>query len=260
MFKLHIPRIAFLLVGAVTPVAAVTISQFNITLTEDFNTLVSTGTSSVLPAGWSVFETGSAANSTYTAGTGSSATGDTYSFGATGSSDRALGMLLTSSLVSTIGTVVTNTTGGAITSLAISYTGEQWRLGSANRTDQLTFGWSADATGLGNGTWTGVNQLDFIAPNSGPTTGALDGNAIANRTTLSFAITGLNLANGSSLWLRWQDFNASGSDDGMAINDFSISAPTTVAQNTPDGLPLAAAMALFGLLALAGHLKKLSWP
>ncbi len=259
MIKLHTPRIALLLVAAVTPAAAVTISQFNVTLTEDFNTLVSTGTSSVLPAGWSVLETGSAANSTYTAGTGSSATGDTYSFGAAGNPDRALGMLLTSSLVSTIGTVVTNTTGGAITSLTISYTGEQWRLGSANRTDQLTFGLSTDATGLGNGAWTGVNQLDFTAPNTGPTTGALDGNLAANRTVVSFTLTGLNIANGASLWLRWQDFNATSSDDGLAIDDFSISAPAAVPQNTPDGLPLAVVVALFGALAFAGSFKKLSW-
>lgn len=252
MFPVRIPQIALLLVAAAAPVAAVTINQFNLTLTEDFNTLASTGTSSTLPAGWSLLETGSSANTTYTAGTGSSATGDTYSFGAAASSDRALGALQSGSLIATIGTVVTNTTGGTITSLTISYTGEQWRLGTAGRTDQLDFGFSTDATGLGNGTWTEVNSLDFVTPNTAAATGALDGNAAANRTAITFTLTGLNLANGASLWLRWVDFNASGSDDGLAIDDFSISAPGAAPQNAPDGLSLVGATTLLGALLLAG--------
>lgn len=252
MFPVRIPQIALLLVAAAAPVAAVTINQFNLTLTEDFNTLASTGTSSTLPAGWSLLETGSSANTTYTAGTGSSATGDTYSFGAAASSDRALGALQSGSLIATIGTVVTNTTGGTITSLTISYTGEQWRLGTAGRTDQLDFGFSTDATGLGNGTWTEVNSLDFVTPNTAAATGALDGNAAANRTAITFTLTGLNLANGASLWLRWVDFNASGSDDGLAIDDFSISAPGAALQNAPDGLSLVGATTLLGALLLAG--------
>lgn len=252
MFPVRIPQIALLLVAAAAPVAAVTINQFNLTLTEDFNTLASTGTSSTLPAGWSLLETGSSANTTYTAGTGSSTTGDTYSFGAAASSDRALGALQSGSLIATIGTVVTNTTGGTITSLTISYTGEQWRLGTAGRTDQLDFGFSTDATGLGNGTWTEVNSLDFVTPNTAAATGALDGNAAANRTAITFTLTGLNLANGASLWLRWVDFNASGSDDGLAIDDFSISAPGAAPQNAPDGLSLVGATTLLGALLLAG--------
>ncbi len=256
MFPVRIPQIALLLVAAAAPVAAVTINQFNLTLTEDFNTLASTGTSSTLPTGWSLLETGSAANTTYTAGTagtGSSTTGDTYSFGAAASSDRALGTLQSGALIATIGTVVTNTTGGTITSLTISYTGEQWRLGAQGRTDHLDFQFSMDATGIGpSGTWTDANQLDFVAPNTTATVGALDGNAAANRTVITFTLTGLNLSNGTSLWLRWNDFNATGSDDGLAIDDFSISAPGAVPQNAPDGLSLVGATTLLGALLLAG--------
>ena len=253
MFPVRIPPIALLFVAAAAPVAAVTINQFNLTLTEDFNTLASTGTSSTLPAGWALLETGSSANTTYTAGTGSSTTGDTYSFGAAASSDRALGALQSGSLIATIGTVVTNTTGGTITSLTISYTGEQWRLGAQGRTDHLDFQFSMDATGIGpSGTWTDANQLDFVAPNTTATVGALDGNAAANRTVITFTLTGLNLGNGASLWLRWNDFNATGSDDGLAIDDFSIFAPGAAPQNAPDGLSLAAATTLLGTLLLAG--------
>jgi len=49
--------------------------------TQDFNTLAASGTSGTLPSGWLFAETATNANTTYTAGDGSSNTGDTYSFG-----------------------------------------------------------------------------------------------------------------------------------------------------------------------------------
>ena len=60
---------------------------------QDFNSLANSGTSSSVPSGWSFVESGTNANTEYTAGTGSSTTGDTYSFGATGSPERAFGGL-----------------------------------------------------------------------------------------------------------------------------------------------------------------------
>ena len=36
------------------------------------------------------------------------------------------------------------------------------------------------------------------------------------------SISGLELAQGATLWLRWTDFNASGADDGLAVDDFSL--------------------------------------
>ncbi len=74
-----------------------------------------------MPAGWFFSEGGTNGNTTYTAGTGSSATGDTYSFGATGSTDRALGTLRSGTLLPNMGACFVNNTGAAITSLAIAY-------------------------------------------------------------------------------------------------------------------------------------------
>ena len=102
--------------------------------TQNFNTLASTGTtSSTLPAGWTFSESGTSANTSYGIGTGSSNTGNTYSFGSTGSTDRAFGGLRSGALNPTIGASFTNTTGDTVTSLAISYTGEQWRLGASGK-------------------------------------------------------------------------------------------------------------------------------
>ena len=190
--------------------------------TQDFDSLANSGTSSAVPTGWEFAESGTNANTTYTAGTGSSNTGDTYSFGPGGSSERAFGGLLSGSLVSTIGAQFTNDTGTDITALSISYIGEQWRLGATGRTDRLDFQYSIDASSLTNGTWIDIDELDFNGPISTGTVGALDGNAAANRANLNHTITGLNIPEGATFWIRWLDFNASGADDGLAIDDFSL--------------------------------------
>lgn len=203
------------------------LAQVNITstataYTQNFNTLRATsGTSTTLPTGWKLLETGTNANTSYATDAGSSSTGDTYSYGTGTATERAFGCLRSGSLVPALGVQIKNSTGSTITSLIISYTGEQWRCGTAGRTDQLDFQYSLNATSLSTGTWTDANELDFISPSTA-TTGAKDGNATANRTLRSTTITGLNIANNAIFWLRWTDTDASGADDGLAIDDFSI--------------------------------------
>jgi predicted extracellular nuclease len=201
------------------------------TYTQDFNTLALSGTSGTVPAGWLFSESGTNANTTYTAGTGSGNAGDTYSFGAASNTERAFGGLQSGSLVPTIGAVFTNNTGSTITSLAVAYTGEQWRLGATGRTDRLDFQYSLDATSLVTGTWSDVNTLDFNGPISTGTVGALDGNAAANRTAISFTITGLSVPNGATFYIRWLSFDATGADDGLSVDDFSIT-PTSSGGNS----------------------------
>ena len=200
---------------------------------QDFNTLASSGTLSSLPSDWRLFESGSNANTTYTAGTGSDNTGNTYSFGSAGLNERAFGMLRTGSLIPVIGAKYTNNTGSVISSISISYTGEQWRLGTSGRLvpDKLDFQYSTNATSLSTGTWNDVNALDFTAPVTTGTVGALDGNASANRTPISYTINGLSIANSADFYIRFNDFDATGSDDGLAIDDFNISYVSGSSQN-----------------------------
>jgi hypothetical protein len=190
--------------------------------TQNFNTLAKTGTASTLPSGWLLLETGTNANATYTAGTGSSNSGDTYSFGVDAADDRALGTVQSGSLVSSFGVAFTNTTGGAITSLKIAYLGEHWRLGATARPDRLDFQYSTDATSLATGTWVNADQLDFTGPITTGTVGALDGTVAANASAINFTITGLNIGNGATFYLRWSDFNATGADDGLGIDDLGF--------------------------------------
>jgi methionine-rich copper-binding protein CopC len=219
-FRLLPVAIVCLLVTTCTQ-AQVSITSTSTPYTQNFNTLITSGTSSTLPTGWKLLETGTNANTTLAADAGSTATGNTYSYGTGTATERAFGGLLSGSLVPALGVQITNNTGATITSLNISYTGEEWRLGTAGRTDQLDFQYSLNATSLSTGTWTDFNALDFVTPVT-TTTGAKDGNAAANRTAKSALITGLNITNGSTFWLRWNDMDASGADDGLSIDDFSI--------------------------------------
>jgi endonuclease/exonuclease/phosphatase family metal-dependent hydrolase len=184
------------------------------------NTPVSTP---VPPTGWVFLETSTNANTLYTPHNGGGNTGDTYSFGATGNAERSFGQVRSGGLISTLGGSFQNNTGSSIGSITITYVGEQWRLGAIGRNDKMDFQYSLDATSLATGTWIDVNELDFVAPISTGTVGPLDGNAAANRTSLTFTISGLNISNTSTFWIRWNDVNASGADDGLAIDDFQLS-------------------------------------
>ncbi len=208
---------------------AFSIAAVNTPFTQNFDVLSADDTAGVraatTPAAWTFDENGTGVNVTYRPSDGSSNTGnagDTYSLGSTGSSDRAFGALASNAVQATLGGYFRNDTGETITTLSIAYTGEQWRLGTADAiADRLDFAYSTDATTLDSGTWTEVNSLDFTSPTATPA-GPLDGNAVANRTPVGYTIAGLSLAPGATIWLRWVDPNISGNDDSLGIDDFSI--------------------------------------
>jgi hypothetical protein len=219
--------------GATTLTSSISLTALGTSSTQDFNTLATSGTSSTLPGGWYLSESGSSANSTLSANDGSANSGETYSYGTSTNSDRAFGGLRSGSVITTIGAKFQNNTGSVINNLSISYIGEQWRLGSTGRNDRLDFQYSLDATSIASaGTWNDVNSLDFSGPISSGTTGALNGNSSSNRTEIIHTITGLTIADGAIFYIRWSDVDASGADDGLAIDDFSIKPCGTVSAPT----------------------------
>lgn len=238
--------LAALAAASLSAQAQVQLTAGSLSYSQNFDTLASSGTTSTaLPQGWALFETRTNANASYGISDGNSNAGNTYSFGKAGSTERALGSLRSGTLEPMFGVSFLNLAGRAIESVSIGYTGEQWRLGGTGRNDRLSFQYSTDATALNSGTWTSVSALDFIAPKSSGAT-VLDGNAAANRSALSGSIAGLNLAQGGSLWLRWTDPKMNpGSDDGLAIDDFSFNA--TLA---PVPEPSTYALLLAGLCAV----------
>ena len=196
---------------------------------QNFDTLSASGSSDLLPQGWSIAESGSSADNLYNSSTGSQSGGNTYSFGAEGSSERALGGVLSTDLVPLFGASFANHTGGTIQTLVISFTGEQWRCGRTARRDYITFEYSINATSLTTGTWIQVPELEFSTLDSSRI-GAKDGNDSTHHQTLSTTITGLNIEIGEHFWIRWSDHDAiNGNDDGLAVDDLSI---------TPSGVDL----------------------
>jgi hypothetical protein len=190
--------------------------------TENFNTLVKSGTGQALPPGWFMEETGTNANNSYTASNGTPNSGDTYSFGSPDDDERSLGCLQSGSLVPLFGVGFTNTTNASFSAIKISYTGEQWRLGATNRQDRLDFQMSTDATNLSNGNWKDIDSLDFLALVTSAAVGPLNGNDPVNRISVFFEIKGLNIESGKTFYFRWRDFNATGADDGLGIDDFKL--------------------------------------
>lgn len=206
---------------------SVSLTSLGSPYTQDFDTLANTGTMNNLPInGWFLDEAGTSGsnNGQYAAGTGSGNAGDVYSFGATASAERALGTLRSGTLTPTIGAQFTNNTGTPVTALDVAFTGEMWRAGVTNRNaaDRLDFQLSTDATSLSTGTWVDYDALDLHSPNLNATAGALNGNSAPNQAPVSLSITGLNIANGASLWVRWSDVDISGSDDALAVDTFSL--------------------------------------
>lgn len=225
------------------------------TYTQDFNSLAASGTSQALPAGFQLVEqgTGAAADGFYAAGTGSSNAGNAYSFGAAGSAERALGSLASGS-VSPIffGGIFTNGLGGVIEALAFGYTGEQWRAGTS-ADDRLDFQYSLDATELDNGTWIDFDTLDFL-PLVLTGNVALDGNQVANQRALAGTIGNLAIANGQRFGFRWVDADSSGSDHGLAVDNFSLTAQVAQAGAVPE--PSTWALLILGFGLVGGALRR----
>jgi endonuclease I len=230
--------------GPVAAVVSITTGPVAVQTFDAPSGLAATGTANTqVPVGWAFNKVGGSSTTTYAADNGGTNSGNVYSYGATGSNERAFGQLLSGSVTPTIGAQLRNDTGATLAQLVVRYTGEQWRLGTAMRVDRLDFQYSLDATSLTTGTWIDVDALDFTAPTTNGTLGALDGNAAANRQPIEGTITGLTLAPNATLWVRWSDFNANMADDGLAIDDISFGtgappvdvAPSVAATQPDDG-------------------------
>ena len=208
-------------------------------LTENFDSLASSGTPAwsdnvTIPGWYSQFITNPTNPTTYATGNGGSNTGALYSFGVAGTNpvtDRALGSVGSNTTGDVYWAVkFTNNTGATITSLNVSYVGEQWRTGGTVIAQTVDFQYQAnnpsvitDANTPTNN-WLDYDPLDFTSPVLGTTTaGALDGNAPANRVALSGTIS-VTVNPGQEIWLRWKDVNHPNNDHGLAIDDLSVTA------------------------------------
>lgn len=233
------------------------------TYSQNFDSLPSTGTGitgswvndSTLD-GWNLFRS-AAPNNRIDAGTGSSNSGQFYSFGAASDGERALGSIASgSSGIQTYTLVLQNNTGAALTQWSLSYDGEQWRDGGQGSFaptfhtlvfDYLVSNDASDGTLLGGG-FSALPALNFTGPvsaNATTTGNALDGNLGANR------VAGIN-GGASVVWnpgefliLRWSDANDAGNDHGLGIDNLTFEA-----------VPSPGALALLGLGGLVAARRR----
>ncbi|HEX6717410.1 MAG TPA: lamin tail domain-containing protein [Pyrinomonadaceae bacterium] len=203
-------------------------------LTENFNTLATAGTAnawsdnSTIGGMYAQFVAVPTNPTTYIADAGTSNTGAIHSYGTGTNTERALGSVASGTTGDIyFGFKLTNNTGNTITSLDVSYVGEQWRNGGNTAAQQLDFQYRVAAPGTVTDIntpapgWTDFDALDFVSPVVGATATALDGNAAANRTAKSGTITLIANA-GQEIWLRWKDTNDAGNDHGLAVDDLSV--------------------------------------
>ena len=222
----------------VRPSSAITnngnITTLDAPLTENFNTLATAGTAnpwtdnSTIGGMFAQFAAVPTNPTTYIADAGTSNTGGIHAHGTGTNTERALGSVGSNTTGDIyFGFRLTNSTGNTITSLDVSYVGEQWRNGGNTAAQQLDFQYRVENAGVvtdintPSATWLDFNTLDFVSPIVGATAAALDGNAAANRTAKADTIS-LTAGPGQEIWLRWKDTNDAGNDHGLAIDDLSV--------------------------------------
>lgn len=204
------------------------------TYTQDFNTLVTTGsvtwTDNSTVANWYAQRTGN--GTTIVANDGASNSGNLYSYGTGTATERAIGTVGSSNGAVghlAIGVLLQNNTGQTLNDLTIQYVGEQWRKGGVTVPQVDSFFYQVSSSPItalspnANAGWTEVPQLHFSSPVNTTGGAPLDGNDPLNQVAISYTITGLNLANGDYIMLKWDDEDHTGSDHGLAIDDVVIS-------------------------------------
>ncbi len=192
------------------------------------------GTQALIPgtSGWDgakVAGTGPT-NMSYTVGTGTGTGGGIYSFGATGSTERALGALASGTNIAAFGVELINNTGATINNVSLNFTAETWRTSDQSSLNVLSFGYLVGASGSANylttNTATAVAGLNAVEPQvdvmTGTSNAAVNGNLAANQTAANGTLLGINWAPGTSLYLRWQDANDTGDDAGIGIDNLSL--------------------------------------
>ncbi|GGD79619.1 hypothetical protein GCM10011514_49490 [Emticicia aquatilis] len=211
----------------------------NWSFTQDFNTLITsssaTWTDNSTITGIYAQRTGT--GTTIVANDGASNAGALYSYGTSTATERAIGSVGSGGAAAgnfSIGLRLTNNTGSPISSITVSYTGEQWR-NSAAAAQTVAFSYITSNTAFSSVAltpssalptgYTAQAALDFTSPITGGTAGALNGNLAANRVAISSVINFTSpLPAGGEIILRWYDPDHTGSDHGLSIDDLTVSA------------------------------------
>ena len=216
--------------------APISIAAVNVPYSQDFDGLPATGsvavTSSLTPLpGWYMVKSVAPPLLTNIAAfDGNSSTGGLYAYGTGSDTDRALGILNSAALgAGAYGAIFKNNTGVTITDLKIDYRGEQWRDGGNAATQAIEFYYTTSTTPITKFDTTtdivantNVPALNCFGNIASITATALDGNNVLNYLDKSHIITGLSIAAGDEIAIKWVDLDHGGNDHGLAVDSFSI--------------------------------------
>lgn len=154
--------------------------------------------------------------------TGVTTSGGVYAFDVSGSSDFALGVQPIGSdfTPGTMALRIDNNSGSVINTLAIEY--EVWIFNDQDRASSFNFSYSTN-----NSSYTDVSSLDITSVETA------DLSPTWTQTNRSTVISGLNLADGASFFIRWSgnDVSGSGSRDQFAVDDITVRVPVTYTWN-----------------------------
>lgn len=150
---------------------------------------------------------------------GTNAAGGWRSYGANGTTDRALGFLGNSSSTDAYFTATwTNATGTTVDEVTLSYRAERWRQGG--RTSSLEVAWA-----LGGQAFTNVPELGYVVNSTGAVA-AMDGTDPTNMAACSVTISNVAWAAGQAIAFRWHYLGGpgSGSRQGLGVDDIAVTA------------------------------------
>jgi hypothetical protein len=171
---------------------------------------------------------------------GDQTTGGQVSFGLPNSSNRALGLLATSTTGYTaIGAKFINNTGATLHYMNLQVTGEIWRQSNIPKT--LEFYYLIDPTATAPMTTEATSYLPALNVTFPTVAGDVGGAAVdgtATNNQISLAVTNqpiLSWPPGEALWLVWEMADATGKAQGLAIDNLNFSA---TALGTPTNAPV----------------------
>lgn len=160
---------------------------------------------------------------------GDQTTGGVISFGEPNSTDRALGLLATTSTGFTaFGARFLNATTSTLDHLSVQYTGQLWRQSDKPKVIQCYYLVDLTATNSFSSSQTApLPALNVAFPTASADAGgvAVDGDVPANQAQIS--LIGQIITNwppGAALWLGWEMADPAGKAQGLAIDNFSFSA------------------------------------
>ena len=162
-----------------------------------------------------------------------------YNASTAGTSDRAVGFLIDGGELTkgSVGVVFTNNTGLTITGFDLGYRGEQWyryidAVTTLNFEYAVVNSFATDINGdidrVQPGTWTGVSALSWTVEADGNTT-------FTNGTTAGFSevfapvtLSGLSIADGQDLVIRWSIAETNEHQNGLFIDDVTFGNVTAI--------------------------------